>query len=347
MIPRPVVDYLHERGVRDGTSVRRTFGPDGGTKTTRRVWCPWLQQDECILRHLGAQRFSYAGAQGADPDSVPDNVLSVTGLERLVPLPDPQNPRLLANAITAITGHKQDDKFTEADGSVSAVYARAEIEVVYEPVDFDAIPDEELKDDNGNLSWPDGEWNRYTTITEPSPSVEYLTMPGGTLKYIRQGGGQPHGSLIPFNVGKVLPILEFHIIHRRLPFDVLNPFRRPCTKWFDRVFGNPDTGTSPMVGTVNKTKFLNYPAGTLLLANVKPVRSFGSLGQLQWDMDYTMAYDQHYWNFKYYHNTNSAYAGWYLVGRGDTYYNPGDGTLPAGYSIYDETEFRNLFRFHV
>lgn len=187
---------------------------------------------------------------------------------------------------------------------------------------------------------------RYVSIGDPKASVEYLGLPGGTIKYFRASGTDlPHNTGVAFNIGKVLPIVEFVVTWHKVPYDIYDPsglILSAPSAWQKRIYGDPATPSAkPFIGTVNKTTFLNYPAGSLLLANVQPIRRFNNIGQSEWDIEFTLAFDTNKWNHKYYSSIDATHEGYQYVGRTQYY---ADGSVPDGQSIYNEREFADLFK---
>lgn len=195
----------------------------------------------------------------------------------------------------------------------------------------------------GEVKYEAGDWSirefeRFTRILEPQPSSEYITMPGGTLAFLKSGGGGPTGKIAQ-NVGKIFSTIQYKLLWKRLPF-ALYSLSNP-TKWQKRIWGS-DTNT-PLIGTVNKYEWNGFKAGTLLFENCRPIPVDSMFGYLyEWDFEYTLHLDVNGWNRKYYFppaSSGAGDAGFYFVGK-STYYDTG--SVPDGESIYNERDFSLL-----
>jgi hypothetical protein len=345
-IVRPQVNYLKERKVREHGSPIESLGISD-TLATRSVWVPWEQRfiaSRAILGYSKLQR---------DPG---DN--SVVGLNRLTPLPHPDienvdtnatSAYLYATKITEIKPYKplQGELPPAIEQSMvvtGGVASRSQFLVADITVQYENPLYEVLEDEDENTGWPNHEYGRFLRFIEANDSVEYITMPGGTLRYIKDGGGGPTGKTIAFNAGKIFPKQQLKYRWCRLPNDLYSPYY-PATEWQKRVWGDPATATVPLIGKVNTTTFLGRRAGTMLFENIKPIPNPGMFGQLyEWDFEITIHYDPNGWNNKYFFTSVAADVadrGFYLVGAGTTYYTPD--LIPPNYSIYNVDDLDKIF----
>ena len=341
-IARPTTTFLQERGTRDGSAIDTQFGMNQNS-ATRPVWCNWDDRYKVARAFIGYSQL--VKEDGSHPTKY-------TGLRRLTPLPHPDDQtadsdddpgNMFTTRINSIKGYKakvgtSSTLETDVNASVKKnVFTRAELEILYENPGYQVRTETEM------TAWPLGEYERFFEVLEPQPSASLITLPGGTLNYIKNGGGGPTGLPINYNTGKVFPTLQFKFMWHRLPyplFDITNQ-----TDWAKRIWGDPSTpvtslATTPLIGTVNNATWLGFPAGTLLLENVRPipVRSpFYSVWE--WNFEITWNYNVSGWNYLYYFPVSTAGAtdrGFYLVGSGTTYY--ANGSIPYNYSLYNEKD---------
>ena len=99
-IDRPAVEYLYERGSRDGTSFRDSFGPDE-TNSVAKFFTDWDDRYNAVLAFLG-----YSAIE-RDASNAP------VRLNRLTPLRHPDVAsavngagHLYATRVPTVTGHK-------------------------------------------------------------------------------------------------------------------------------------------------------------------------------------------------------------------------------------------------
>lgn len=342
-IARPTTTYFQERGTRDGSGRVDQFGM-GANSMVRPMWCPWVDRYKIARAIIGYSKLAKENV--GDPTEI-------TGLRRLTPLPHPDidiaDPddgpgNMFASRINSIKGFKPlPGELSEHDEDINAdtkknVYSRAEIEVQYENIGYQIREDDDVPD------WPENEWYRYLEILEPTPSSSYITLPGGTLNYIKSGGGGPTGLPINFNVGKIFSTMQFKFLWKRLPFDLFDPTNQ--SKWAKRIWGDPsDPTAAKLIGTVNKTSILGFLPGTLLLENVRPIPVRSPFYFIwEWDFEFTLNYNPNFWNYLYYFPVSTAGVtdrGFYLVGSGTTFH--ANGSVPDNYSLYNEAEHNLLF----
>lgn len=339
--------------------------------TKRDVFCRWVLGEVAVNWDLDPVGLTRTPPQPhpAFPGLYADSVASMVGFR-----PAPDRTGGLPNAGTGTTEYDIDEY--DIGGSPTGVqypvakYESAIVTVNYAQYRF--------------LPWGDGrataeamadETGRYTEVTDPKSSAEYLQLPGMVLYYTRPDqeldeggilGPMPAGLSIPYGTGLILPQEEITVVWRRVPYEVFDPLGQgdygSGGGWFGgsgaganlsplykRIYGDPedpdDEDKLPYLGTINKTAIFGRAAGTLMFSGVDPVRRSGPTPDtFEWDLHYKFLYDPNRgWDRKYYHpNTkDSAEAGWYYVSR--TAVNYAHGSIPDKDSQYNEREFRDLW----
>jgi hypothetical protein len=342
-IARPTLTYCHERSVRDGNSRRESFGPDE-CSATRHVAVKWAERYEAVKRFVGYSEIEL------DANDEPFRLV------RLTPLVHPNVSFLYATKVTNLVGYKPlqtPPVVPVSDGVTYLDYERAWLDLMYEHVPYAVSEDNEVS----------AEWERFTSFGGWRPSADYLMMPGGMLMYVRAGGAAPNTFPIPFNVGKVLPIVEARVTWHRLPYSLANP--TDPGPWFKRMFGTPkvaavppdpgnpeDPGTpevpaqKPWIGTVNSKDLWGFAPGHILLSNVELQLRRSVVGTLEWDVTFILAFDPNKWNYKYFHETKKsspgaelgANSGWYFVAKNATVPGGSEGAIPDDHTIYNERD---------
>lgn len=341
-IVRPQVDYLKERRVREQGSPIEALGISE-TGATRTVWVPWEQRFIATKALLG-----YSKLQRNEDDN------SVEGLNRLIPIPHPdigvtipdaKSPYLYATKITEVKPYKPltgelppilEQSMVVEDGVASrSTFLAADITVQYENPLYIVLDDEDEA-----TEWPTGEYNRFLRFLDAEDTAEYITMPGGTLKYAPEDNGIPKGTPIGFNSGRIFPKQQLRYVWKRLPQELYSPYFA-ATNWQRRIWGDPAGDNVPLIGTINNRSFLGRRAGTMLFEKIKPIPNPDMFGFVyEWDFELTFHYDPHGWNNKYYWTSkeaDKARRGFYQVTADGTFYS----TLltPDNESIYN---VRNL-----
>lgn len=210
------------------------------------------------------------------------------------------------------------------------------------------------------------EFQRYTEMLDPSASAEYVTLPGMALKFTTGDASPPDGITIPYGVGKVLPIEEFTVVWRRIPYEVYQDGGLDGTSrsaLHRRIYGDIgnttggsgaglSAGRNPYLGTVNRFPIFGRPAETLLFSGVQPVRRFGPIPTTwEWDLHYTFSFDPFRWNWKYYHDIGGPNSGWHFASKTNSFpavvvdpdYGPYYDT-PDDDALYNTRNFADLFR---
>lgn len=338
VITRPTLTYNAERGVRDGSSEVISYS-NGGSSVARQEWVNWADRYKAGKFFLGYSALEYvSGTSGP-----------IAALRRLTPMPHPNAGNAVddvgqfyAMKMPRIKPYKATGQVTGADGLSRATFTKAEIEITYENPGYAVLTEADI---TVSGVWQNQEYRRFLRIMEPTQTVSYITLPGGTLKYITSTGtGAANGKAIGANVGKVFPVNQEKYLWCRLPYDLYNP--SALSVWAKRIWGDPASpSTIPLIGCVNKTSFFGRAPGTLLLQNVRPIPRDAMFGGVyEWDFEVQLAYNLNGWNKLYYYPAGTVGAsdrGFFLVGAGTTYYAPG--SVPDNYSIYNEREFSAIF----
>lgn len=236
---RPTLTKNAEIGVRDGSSLRATFAPDG-TSATRRLRVQWDELEDAVVYYCGDNQIIYDDAVGYDRQ---------VRINRLIPLAHPAFGNLYAESVSLASGFnaREGGATNAADGSWAQNYKYADIDVMYRARPYVISADNAPLDDQ--LS--EDESLRWCSVGDARMSSDYVMLPNGTLAYIKDGGGGPTGKPIGFNVGKIWPTLEIPIIWNAVPYDLWNPLDNNPSNWFLRVFGGAPLTVSATGGSGN------------------------------------------------------------------------------------------------
>lgn len=252
--------------------------------------------------------------------------VSAGKLRRVLPLSDPDFPWLSATDVSDGKGLGLPNPGLVDDGSSKriitaspaqsvAVYKKAKVTVRFMHLDYDLATDATIDAD------PMGEFSRFVEW-DGDPSADYLTVPGSTNP-LKWAEGPNAGTSIPDSTGRIVSGTTFTYTWRQIPYNNL-----------------PFTTIENTVGRVNKTTFANCDPHTLLMLNHKFIRTKTPFGDRAWDVVYYIK------RFTLGHNkildwksTNWAYR---QVSVDGTAYTPG--SVPDGKLIFDEREFKDLFK---
>jgi len=313
-------------GVRDQSMAVESRRVDENVMT--RPWfCKWESRYDFVELVLGDSKlWTDAGT---------------TKLSRLVPNSiygrHPFSTQIMATRIDEIRPH---GAATELGGRFPIV-PKAEIRVYYEHVPF------AIRSDSGLST----ERQRYTSRGNAMTDVETFTLPGGTFKYARAGGGVPNGVPVPFNVSFTRPVRRFQMTWHMLPNDLYET----DGALFRRLYLGTGDGI-PWLGTVNKEPITfpglgNYTAGQLLLEGVddrslkSPLAATG-LAALRWDVTFKFAYSPRGWLNLFYHDSGTpANSGYYPVSVDGVVYTPA--TLPDNYGLFNCRDHNDLWNPHL
>jgi hypothetical protein len=359
-----------EAEFRDGGSPQETGFGGEPPAMGRRVFkvTPWSK------RHIFCRWC--LGEVAVDSDTTPAT------LTRTPPQRHPLYTGLIANRIASVRGYLPAPT-RPAAGAGTRVYtltdydqAGTEVPTNYELAEYESAIIEVEYAHARYHAWGDGEaiandltdeFERYTEFLEPKASADFLQLPGMTIIYTRPGGPPggvgvlPHGTGIPYGVGLILPLEEFTVAWRRIPFGVVDPLGGSAgaldgggsgsgsslSALYRRIYGDPtDPTKKPYLGTINKTQIFGRAAGTLALTGFHYARRDGPIPTThEADLYYTFTFDPNRgWDRKYYHpnNRDNTLAGWYYVSRSGTYH--AHGSIPDGDSQYNEREFADLWK---
>lgn len=295
-----------------------------GNNVREETWfCNWDAREDVIRYFLGDSGYWNDGG-----------TLKIT---RLLPRRHPTRPEMAAVRLDSMTGFGRG--IDDEDGNPQ--YETAELHFSYEHVPFDL-----LDDDDAGLG---SEFDRYTWFEPGQGTADALTVPGGVLHYILDGGTtasgigipDPHLRPIPYNISKVFPITRFRLSLHRWPY----PCFGPSTAIWDRLHGLGEGDDSvPWVGCINRERFLDMPTGTVLLESFDPHTDRSPLGTgREWRIDFNFAFKPSGWCWLPYYPTGTsdpAALNLYFVGKGDQFYLSPD--LPDNYSLYNARDFNGL-----
>lgn len=313
-------------GIRDGTHPTHSRGMNSST-ATRQYFVngdPDILDDAIAYFLGGSVQYTTSGG--------------VLKISRLMPQTFPNKPSFAAIAIESITGAggagiDNDDDLPE--------YPKMRMTVRYEHVPFT------LKSDTNTTL----ETERYVQTMPASSDVSYLTLPGGTLNYIVEGGSgtvsggdgtpRPHLIPIPYTIGRPEGQSTRSFKWLRVPWEVW----QPGSTIFNRVFGDYENSREPFIGTVNSYPLYSIPAGQLLYLGVEEELVTDPLGDaLCWHLTHKFLHKPRNHNWLYFNDAfdaSSNAAGYYLAGRGTTYYTTEN--LPDNTALFNARDHRLLF----
>ncbi|WP_439627478.1 hypothetical protein [Gemmata sp.] len=294
--------HLGTRGIDDGNNPEEFYSPDGNG-CTRRWLCDWNDRFD-VIKHLVGQTVKWLDTSGGDP---------VAKLSRLKPQTHPTYDQWWCSKAN-VTGHKFiEDDVSAGEGNRSPRWDAAEITAQYEQVPMRFVPDDEL----------DSEIQRY--VTEPghiqaevTTAAQYTTMPGGIMKFKTSDGSPPHNTPVPYNIGYTDCEGKFSAIWRRIPEDQF----KPDSPLFKRVYGDPDVGTRPWIGSTNSTVLFGRGIGTCLLEGVEPKLQPDPIGSgYSWDLKWVWFYKpQTHYKLRYWATSGAIENGYYEVAKPDAPY---------------------------
>lgn len=310
---------LQSRGIRDGS--HPTFARSMNSSTVRAVYfCAKDKLEDVITYFLGA--------------AVAYNPGSGYRLSRLMPQTWPGKPNVAATQVVSAKGFK----FVKDDPAVTQFpkpdYDRMEVEFLFEVVPFDLQTDAALEEGD--------ERGRYVQALPTESDANYVTLPGfGGMTYRTQDALPPHNTTVPLNLGMTVITGIVSKKWHRLP--KTNCWSPGSALW-NRFYGDPEAGTLPYIGTVNKSAIYGYKAGTLLLMPPSeeivydPVTdSFVTNLTIRWQHKPQL----HNWFPAMLKVAGVSVAKWAFVSNDGNYYNTS--ALPDGRSIFNAREHVQLF----
>jgi hypothetical protein len=305
---------LDTRGIRDGASPRRQ-GDQTQETVNHRCFVNQDYLDAAMAYMLGATKEYISPLDGN------------LHLSRNMPAPYPLWDWLRGSALTSSTGHKFESDFGVGSGYKfnRPVYLKDETEWTFQTMPFNLATDAEV------TAADNYEGIRYVQTLPTQQFSEYLTFPGLGLKYTKNGGGGPQGREVGFNNG--FPILA-SIISKKW-------YRIPKQCWgrdsnlYTKLFGDPDSQVTGLVGTINKYPIFGFPAGTMLLLTPEEEIVFD---QASSEYCYNIIYK---WKFNpfghnhllFFDRGPTTFTGFYPVSNDAVYYTTA--TLPDGKSIFN------------
>jgi hypothetical protein len=152
--------------------------------------------------------------------------------------------------------------------------------------------------------------------------------------------------VVPFNKPLQQTCMTFRCTWHRLPADLLD-WNAPGP-WLVRMLGEAAAGDVTWMNTVNKTAIWGFDPGTLLVTAWEPERRSMPFGTYEYDVHFTMVWRPQGHNFLFYNDLDDAGAsGYFFVAREEptgtlTYEAPG--SVTDGVSLFNEREFRDLFK---
>lgn len=313
---------IRTRGVRDGTHPRETFGPDGAT--CERSWFVRWEHRHSFKDWLVGKVVRYTESGSGD-----------LLLSRLMPQTHPDFPSWICTKVTDITGHQ----LIGDDADDMPEYTDAEVRALYEMASFLLLEDTEVASETARyVTSAGGPGNEIQTTTD------YLSMPGGVLNFLVEGGElvppftPPH--MTPINYGFGFPVVKetFSVTWRRVPYVAFIP----GSNLYTRIYGDPSTGTRPYLGAYNSTTLFDRKIGTCQLVGVEPrlLPDPDGLGWA-WDIKYSFSHSPEGQLAFYFFDTRRnpdgspvtpSLSGWYQVGRGPQWYAPEN--VPDGTSLF-------------
>ncbi len=277
-------------------------------------------------------------------------------LSRLLPDPTfgvhPNRPQIIAMKIDSCTGF---GKNLGEDANRMPYYNQAKVVVHYELVPWNLL-------DDANEQLTGSEFFRYTIPpTKGDSEADYITMPGGVLHYIVEGGTIvpivgaipiPHMRQIQFNIGKVFPTQKRSWTWVRIPANGYGPGSPLHTRLFQGSATDNPPYSVPWIGSINEDEIGNYPIGTLVLESVGEDLKRDVLGS-DWvyDLTFNFNFRPTGWNWFPYFDpstntdgtpTNPTANGVYFVGKGNTVW--GADLLPDNYALYNSRPMMMCFQ---
>lgn len=262
-------------------------------------------------------------------------------LSRLLPDPTwgvwPGYPKIIATKILDSRGF---GKNLGEDADNLPLYPSAQVTVGYELVPWCLLDDEHTMSES----------QRYVIQPQSGDSeADYVTLPGGVLQYIVQGGTAPpalpipHLKKIQFNLGKVFPTQSRTWTWVRLPPNAYFPGSPLHTRlWYGSPTDNPPYSV-PFIGTINSEAVFKYNVGTMLLEKVSEKINRDVLGQGDsTDLYFQWSFRPTGWNWMPFYDpttnadgtpTNPKANGIYFIGKSNTVYTAD--VLPDDYSLYN------------
>jgi hypothetical protein len=320
---------LRRRGVSgEGEHTLEQLGPDG-CGTPRLFSCRWEERYAAALVLVGyAKRYEDAFMRERISRLMPD-VYAITGDQRWACTKVRLSPYRYTGTISPIL-----------EGLDAPDFERCDIEATYEQVPYYLFEDV--------LTTFDNEFSRYVIYpgypgAEITSESQYVTLPGGTLKYLNAGNVVPAGTPVPHSYGFPETYTNLTYVWRRVPFELWGA----GTDLTNRVKGT--AGVRGMIGSVNLTTFDGHPPLSLQLRAVEEKLLPDPMFGYSWDIVYKLNKAEKlegHLGF-YFHSVRAAAGnpGYYQVGRSSLVTNL---PIPAASlgdndSLFHAREFAELF----
>ena len=320
-ITRPTVTTT-ETGSRDGSSPVEVVGVDE-SNAVRKFRCPWASRFSLAQKYIGTVRIDYDG-------SIPPAPIR---LERLTPLPHPDTDvSWFATKVESISGYKPLIKRTTSEDGSSNTFEQADVSIRYQPLPYAVI-------DDASVAAGD-EYKRYTSFSDWQQSTDVLLLQSGSMHYVK--ADDTVIGVVPYNKPLHQPVLNFRCTWHRLPEDLLD-WETPGP-WLKRILGEVASGTPTRMNTVNQTAIWGFDPGTLAVLNWEPERRSMPFGSFEYDIHFQFQWRPQGFNRLWYNDLgSSSLSGYYYVARGNPATYSAPGSVPDGESLFNETEFRELF----
>jgi hypothetical protein len=206
-----------------------------------------------------------------------------------------------------------------------------------------------LKDDDFTTA----ETQRYWSPLKSDGQVEYMTLPGGILRYAVPPGlnpdafpGSPTGG-IPIQYGICKPIVSSMVAFKwwRVPYGAWGANAVDTSTLWTRVYGDEEAGIEPLQGKTNKTTWQNYPPGSLLFLGIEEERELDpALLTTTWALTFKFMFKPNGVNYAFALQTGGTGPtngnGWYQMTVDGARWP--ESLQPDGECLFDTTEFAFL-----
>ncbi|MBA4191320.1 MAG: hypothetical protein C0467_25335 [Planctomycetaceae bacterium] len=307
-------------GIEDGSHPRHSREVNQNT-----VACEYLINANYFERFCA---FMLGGAKTYDDSGT-------TRLSRLMPQRWPSKPKFGAVKIPQTTNHVfESDDVASADFPIPT-HQGMKVPVLFQQMPFEMYDDLEP---TGSIN----ETRRYLQTMPSQSQVDYLTLPGGIMRFTQETGTViPYNKTIPHNVGKPLVQAVVSKKWHRIPYNAWGE----GSPLYTRVHGSSDGETLPFLGTFNNAIFMGYEPGVLLLIGVDEEVILDQAGdEIAYNLTYKWLRKTPGHNHFYFYPTDGTgdNAGWYYVSSDGTW---SDYTsVPDNSSLFSGRNHYELFR---
>lgn len=261
-------------GVEDGTHPQFTF--EVSSNTARAEYLVYSDQlDNFICFMLGGQTKYTSGGVSALSRLPPQEIISYGG---------GIYTNFAAVKVEDTVGHQFTEDFTTTllpnQKYPIPNYTQQRVRILFQQVPFDIAADGDVLN----------ETQRYVQTLPSNSQTDFLSLPGGTGKFVLYPGqtaGQfPDRFLIPHGVLLAQPQSTIARKWIRLPLDCWGE----GSDLYATMFGDGTSDVQGIVGTVNRQEFLGYPQGTLLMLNPEEELVLDQTGGQVWNLTYKMSF---------------------------------------------------------